>query len=373
MSIVDIIGRLNRYWFSLAGLLFFVGCSETACGLRPVYPGKDWLMRIPEDAWLDSAKLKALSEYAGGSGCVVRYGYMVYTWGDISRRQDVASAAKPVYTHFLLKAVEDNKISGLDERINKWEPRLNDINKGFSHKDHEITWRHLANQTACYGLSEPPGTAFAYNDWQMAIFWDTLFQKVYGAGYEDVDADVLYPELTDQIGCQDNPTFMAFGTANRPGRLAISPRDFARFGLLYLHRGKWKDRRLIGRELVVMVVTSPLPNSVPRTAGKAAEMIAGQRSLGSTNIPDNQCDHAGSYSCLWWVNGVGRDGKRRWPDAPVGTYGCFGHDGMRAMVVLPSLDLIVSWNDARIQGTQMENEALKILKNSVVRIDSRTK
>lgn len=330
-----------------------------------VYPGKDWETRKPEQVGLDVGKLKELSEYAGGFGCVVRHGYMVYTWGDAGKRQDVASAAKPFYAHFLFKAVEDGKIVSLDEHVNKWEPRLNEINKDLGYKDRDIRWRHLANQISCYGLTEAPGTAFDYNDWQMALFWDTLFQKVYKAGFETVDAEVLHPILTDALQCQDNPTFMAFGVKDRPGRLAISPRDFARFGLLYLREGKWKDKQLISREHAMMVVASPLPNSIPRTAGKEAEMIPQQRSIGSKIIPDNQCDHIGSYSWLWWTNGIGRDGTRHWPDVPVDTYGCFGHGGLRAMVVIPSLDLIISWNDTKIRGAERENETLKQLVNAV--------
>ena len=54
----------------------------------------------------------------------------------------------------------------------------------------------------------------------------------------------LHPLLTDLIGCEDNPTFMAFGEQDRPGRLGISPRDFARFGLLYLRGGMWNGKQL---------------------------------------------------------------------------------------------------------------------------------
>jgi len=292
---------------------------------------------------------------------VVRHGYMVYTWGDVSRRADVASACKPVYTHFLLKALEDEKIPSLDEKASSWEPRLNDINKQLGHKDREITWRHMANQVSCYGLVEKPGTAYAYNDWQMALFWDTLFLKVYGATYKNVDEKVLHPEFIDVLGCQDKPTLMAFGTRDRPGRVGISVRDFARFGLLYLHKGNWKGKQLISQEHATMAVTSPLPNSIPRAGNKAAEMIPGQRTIGSRLIPDNQTDHFGSYSWLWWTNGVDRDGKRHWPDAPPDTFGGFGHGGIRAMIPIRSLDLIVSWNATRVRGREMENQALKLL------------
>jgi hypothetical protein len=162
---------------------------------------------------------------------------------------------------------------------------------------------------------------------------------------------------------------MAFGTGNRPGRLAISPRDFARFGLLYLRKGKWKDKQLISTEYLTMAVSSPLPNSIPRTKGVSADMISGQRSIGGGN---NQCDHNGSYSFAWWINGIGRDGKRNWPDVPADVYGCFGHGDIRAMVVMPGLDLIVCWNDTKIEGNKMVNHALKLLVDSVMESDPRT-
>lgn len=329
--------------------------------VEPVYPGERWLRKRPEEAGLDRDGLAEFRDYVGGRGCVVRYGYLVYGWGDFTRRGDVASAAKPVYAHFLFKALELGKISSLDERVVRYEPRLAELNPDLGHKDREITWRHLITQTSCYGVTERPGTAFDYNDWAMALFLDLLFLKVYGATYEDVDEKVLHPLLTDPLGCEDDPTFMAFGTEDRPGRLAISPRDFARFGLLYLRKGSWRGKRLISERYAVMAVTSPLPNSIPRTKARPAQMLPGQRSIGSRRIPDDQTDHFGSYSFLWWVNGVDREGRRHWPDAPKDTFAALGHNGMRSMIVIPSLELIVSWNDSKVNGREMINEALKLL------------
>ena len=110
-----------------------------------------------------------------------------------------------------------------------------------------------------------------------------------------------------------------------------------------------------------MLVTEPLPNAVPRSAGHAAQMLPGQRSIGSQRIPDNQTDHMCSYSWLWWTNGVDREGKRHWPAAPADVFGCFGHGGRRAMAVFPGLDLIVSWNDTSIEGPEAENHAFELL------------
>ena len=326
-----------------------------------VWPGKTWPRREPAEVGLDAAKLKAFRDCAGGRGCVVRHGRLVYTWGDAAKRGDVASAAKVFYSHFLFKAVELGKLPGVDAKAVTYEPRLARINAGLGHKDREITFRHFANQVSCYGLAEKPGEAYAYNDWQMALFWDVLFLKVYGSTYATVDKEVFGRLLTGPLGCEDRPTMLAFGAKNRAGRVAVSPRDFCRFGLLYLRGGRWRGKRLLAEKYTKMAAGEPLPNTIPRAGSKAAEMIPHQRSIGSERIPDNQTDHMGSYSWLWWTNGVDREGKRHWPDAPKDTFGAFGHGGIRAMVILPGLDLIVSWNDSKTRGRERENKALKLL------------
>jgi CubicO group peptidase (beta-lactamase class C family) len=296
---------------------------------------------------------------------VVRQGKLVYTWGDATKPGDVASAVKPFFAHFLLRALADKRIPALDEKVVRWEPRLTDLNASLGHKDREITWRHMANQVSCYGLAERPGTAFCYNDWQMALFADLLFRRVYQVDWPDVDAKILHPLLTNPLGCEDRPTLVAFGTGIRAGRLAISPRDFARFGQLYLQHGRWNGTSLLREDLARMAVTSPLPASLPRAGNLAAEMLPSQRTLGSQKIPDNQTDHFGSYSWLWWINGIQRDGERHWPDAPTNTFAALGHGGKRGMAVMPSLALIASWNDSRIDSPEKENEAFRLLTAAV--------
>jgi CubicO group peptidase (beta-lactamase class C family) len=332
-----------------------------------VYPGVAWETRSPEQVGLDPGKLDEMSAYIGGRGCVTRHGYMAYAWGDAAQRADVASASKPVNAHLLFKAVEEGRIPSLDQRVSAWEPRLNDLNAALGYPDRAITWRHVANQVSCYGLVEAPGMAYAYNDWQMALLCDTLYTQVYGASWETVDEQVLHPDLTDLLGCEDDPTLLAFGLEDRPGRLGISPRDFCRFGLLYLRKGNWQGKQLLSERYATMAVSNPLPASLPRAGLEAAEMIAGQRSHGSRRIPDNQTEHWGSYSWLWWINGLDVEGQRMWPDAPPDSYGAFGHGGPRAMVVIPSLDLVISYNDAQaldhwVNGRDNPtNTALKLL------------
>lgn len=357
--------RQTPFIFSL-----IVFINSLACNAEEVFPGKHWETVAPEKVGLIRELLEKFSRFVGGRGCVVRDGRIVYVWGDHRRRGDVASACKPFYSHFLWKAIELEKIKSPDEKVIRWEPRLKTLNEKLGFKDRDIRWRDLANQTSCYGLRERPGTAFAYNDWQMALFWDTLFTKVYSSSFQAVDREVFHPLLTDPIQCEDSPTMMAFGTQDRPGRVSISPRDFARFGLLYLRKGRWKNRQLIKREFAVRAVTSPLPPDLPRAGKLEAGMIEGQRTIGSDVRPDNQTEHFGSYSWLWWINGTDKKGTRMFPDAPVDLFGAFGHGGRRAMWVMPQYGLIVSYNDSRlstwVNGRENPtNQAMKLLIDSI--------
>ncbi len=312
-----------------------------------VVPGGTWETRTPAEVGLRTVDLDGLRSTLGGRGAVVRHGYLVYTWGDVHARGDVASAAKPLYAHFLFDAVEQGKLVSVDGRASqRGATCLSTLNPSLGYKDRGITFRHMANQVSCYGVTEEPGRAFNYNDWQIALFWDALFLKVWNTTYAGVDADVLGPHLSSILHFHDAPTFMAFGTGERQGRLAISPEDFCRFGLLYLRRGDWGGTRILSEELALTAVTRPVPEILPRTEAMEAEMCPGQRTLGSTSVPDDQGDQVGGYGWGWWMNGRMPGGSRRWPSAEGNVYAALGHEERRGMAVLPCLDLVISWNDA---------------------------
>jgi len=113
-----------------------------------------------------------------------------------------------------------------------------------------------------------------------------------------------------------------------------------------------------------MAVTSPLPTSLPESTEELAEMIPGQRTHGRVARRQKQGPHSGSYSWLWWTNGIDRSGRRHFPDAPADLYGAFGKHG-NAMVVIPSLDLVVSWSSREMESVTARNEAFKRLVQSV--------
>jgi CubicO group peptidase (beta-lactamase class C family) len=348
-------------------------CPDTSTGDSPrgtakglVYPEVAWAKRRPEELGLSADKLEAVARLVGGRGCVVRHGYLVHTWGAPGKSGDIASAVKPVISTLLFLAVQQGKLAGVDAKVVDFEPRLRDLNRG---KDRDITWRHLASQTSGYGLTDAPGAAYAYNDFALALYYDTLMRKV----YRQPGTRVLKEQLGDALGFQDRYTFDAFGANDRPGRLAISVRDLARFGLLYLRGGKWKDRQILRPEFVRAALHNPVSATTPVTQGKNADMLANQRSLGGgKNITRVG---PGYYSFNWWLNRTDRSGKRLHVDAPPDAFAAMGHGGERALWVIPSLDLVVAWNDGKIDdhdaspgnpGTRC-NQVARLLREAVRR------
>jgi hypothetical protein len=366
----------KRFWKSLyivvgfAFILSSISLDIAGAQSQPVFPGETWDVKTPEEVGLDSEKLSQMESYLEGWGALIRHGYLVYSWGEISSRVDIASAAKPFYSHFLFNAIEKGQLSGYGEKVSLFEPCLNSINATLGYKDQEITFGQMANQISAYGVAEEPGTAYNYNDFQMALFWDTLFTKVYGASYETVDDAVFDAYLNDILQMEDDPTMLAFGLKNKPGRVAISVRDHARFGLLYLRKGNWNGFQVIGQNYVELATTNPVANTIPRTDAIESEMCPGQRSIGSSIIPDDHNDHKGSYSWLWWVNGVDQFGNRMWPDGPFDAFAALGHENRRGLAVIPSLDIVLAWNETTLDQKPQEphplNEALKLIKESVL-------
>ncbi|MBI4660111.1 MAG: hypothetical protein HY735_14825 [Verrucomicrobia bacterium] len=134
-------------------LLFVIDCQAvqppghaTDQTAAVVWPAPEWTAASPEIQGMSTSKLDAFRDFVGGRGCVVRDGFMVYTWGDRAIRTMVYSACKPWISHFVFKAVEEGRIPSLDQKVSVWEPRLNGINAALGYKDRDITWRHMANQ-----------------------------------------------------------------------------------------------------------------------------------------------------------------------------------------------------------------------------------
>lgn len=361
-----------RTWLFLIGILWplLVMSDCSSLSRKVTFPGKLWETASPEKSGFDKDRLGVFSNWVGGAGFLTRYGRQVHAWGLYTERADIASAFKPVLSHLVYAAVEEGLIDSLDSPVGEhlWELRY--TNESLGYKDRGITWRHLLTQTSGYGVSEEPGTAFNYCDYSTALLADALFIHVFNSSYAQVDSEILRPLLADPINCEDEPTF-AGDKWTHPGRLRISVRDLARFGLLYLYGGKFGDEKILDQEIVRMAVSSPLPITMPKTAQEEAETVPNQRTIGGGT---NMEDHLGAFSYMWWVNLENQDGKRLFPSAPPDTYASLGHGGRHVLVIIPSLDIVASWavalNHSRSRnfssdGRWAVNEALGLLLDAV--------
>jgi CubicO group peptidase (beta-lactamase class C family) len=359
--------RITRREFaaSSSAAAIALGVTDARAETRLEFPGKTWTRAEPLAVGLDEARLNALRDLVGGRGCVVRRGFLVYGWGELSQATDVASAVKPLISTLLFIAIQEGKLKSVDDRVSEFEPALAKLNGG---KDAAITWRHLASQTSGYGLAEQPGAAYSYNDFALALYFDVLTQRVFR---EPID-DILKSRIAEPLGFEDRCTFRAINRPDRAGRLAASVRDMARFGYMYQWSGQWSRAPIITREHHKLAISSPIAADTPLTAGKDAEMLPDQRSLGgSKNITPAG---PGYYSFNWWLNRLDKHGRRLYRDLPEDAYFAVGHGGKRAVWIVPSLSLVVSWNDAVLDDHDDSpgdantkcNRAAKLLREAVV-------
>ena len=98
--------------------------------------------------------------------------------------------------------------------------------------------------------SHPPGTFWYYNNWD----FNTL-GTIYEHATRHSIFDAFATEIAGPIGMQDyRPADGAYVTGAASVYPAypfdMSARDLARFALLYLHNGAWRDRQVVPAEWV---------------------------------------------------------------------------------------------------------------------------
>ena len=339
--------------------LALIGSSGPIPAAEIVFPDAEWQRRPPADLGLDGPTLDRLAEALGGRGCVIRDGYVVKTWGDQARKGDWYSSVKPLLSTLLFFAVHEGKVPGVDTPIRDygWDLRP---------KDRAMTFRHLADMTGGYARPEPPGAAWAYNDFAIQLYQKTLFDRVFRADPDEVVCD---PDRLGPLRFRDGLAF----TGRR--RLRASVRDFARIAWFWANRGRWGDRQLLPRRYFDEYMRPDVPGDLPHTAEAETDDYLGIGSFGGGS------DHftgfgAGIYGFNWWFNATGRlhPEVRTWPDAPAETIMSLGHGG-NCSVLMPGLRLVLvsaegDWGELRAgdAGSKM-NRRLELLIESV-RLDA---
>ena len=263
------------------------------------------------------------------NGLVIRNGYIVWEHGDTRRVDMTFSATKSYVSTTVGLAVDRGIIRNVQDPMRQY------IKDGAFDSPHNstITWHHMLQQTnewegTLFGKTDKadrrlgrdralqkPGTLYEYNDVRVNRTALSSLQV-----WKRPLPEVLKELVMDPIGASstwewhgysnsdvviDGRTMKSVGGGGHwGGGLWINTRDHARFGLLFLRKGQWGDRRIISEKWVQMALTPGSVNPV--------------------------------YGYMWWLN----TNQKLWPSAPVDSFAALGGNH-NAVWVSPQHDLVV--------------------------------
>jgi CubicO group peptidase (beta-lactamase class C family) len=345
-------------------------------------PSGTWETKPPSELGLDAAKLKLAVEYAQANGSkwdyekdqfrtfgsvlgplpkqraatngiILRHGYVAAEFGDTKSNDPVYSVAKSFLSTVCSLAVAQ----GLIKNVN--DPVANYIHDGGYDSPHnaKITWKnHLQQESEWEGSMwgknadfvgeeqfgngqrkpraiEAPGAYYEYNDVRINRFSLSLL-RLFGKSLPDV----LKSNIMDPIGASQDWRWVPYNNSNVEingktigsvsggtrwgGGLWINSEDLARFGLLILNHGKWRDRQLVAAKWLDDAVTP------------------------SAHGPD--------YGYLWWLNTK----QKQWPSGPASSFAAIGN-GSNTIWIDPQHDIVFVWHWH--QGQAMDGAIQRIV------------
>jgi len=243
------------------------------------------------------------------AGIILKNGYIVAQWGDVKRVDMTFSVTKSYLSTVAGLTIDNHLIKNIDDRVIEyiWDGKFD------GEHNSKITWRHLLTQSSdwsgclfdvCDWADRPPrqgtiddwknrkllepGTTFEYNDVRVNLLAYSLLQV-----WRKPLPVILREKIMDPIGASTTWRWHGYdnsfvnvdgmmiesvsGGGHFGGGLFINTLDQARFGLLFLRKGKWKNKQLISEQWVNAV-------NKPSAANR-------------------------SYGLMWWTNEEARLGN----------------------------------------------------------------
>ncbi len=260
----------------------------------------------------------------GPAGMIMKNGYVLASWGDTKRVDMTFSVTKSFLSTVAGLAEDEGLIADTKDKVGDY------IWDGTFDGEHnsKITWEHLLQQN-----SDWSGELWGGKDWadrppREGGLDDWKFRKLNEPGtvmeYNDVRVNVLAYSLThvwrqpvpmilkekvmDPIGATTTWRWFGYdhawtevdgiqmksvtGGGHSGAGLFISTEDMARFGMLFLNNGQWKDQRLISEGWIKKATAPSVPNV--------------------------------NYGYMWWLN---QNGPRYWDDVPEHVFYAAGFGG----------------------------------------------
>ena len=235
------------------------------------------------------------------AGIILKNGYIIAQWGDV-KRVDMTFSVSKSFLSTVAGLASDDHLINLDDRVNEyvWDGKFDGPHNS------KITWRHLLTQSSdwsgclfdvCDWADRPPrqgtiddwknrkllepGSNYEYNDIRVNLLAYSLLEVI-----RKPLPVVLRERIMDPIGASTTWRWYGYdnsfvnidgqmiesvsGGGHFGGGIFINTLDQARFGLLFLRKGKWKNKQLISEQWVNSV-------SQPSAANK-------------------------NYGLMWWTN-----------------------------------------------------------------------
>lgn len=320
--------------FSVLILLLAGPSGESApprIASRIDFPGRSWThVSSPESAGWSREKLAAARQYANSihssAVMIVQGGEVVDQWGDIDKkistysvRKSLLSALYGIYSADgaidVNQTLEQAGIDDSPDPLTKEErqARIVDLLRARSGVYHPVDFEtDFMKKNRPVRGSHAPGTFWYYNNWDFNAL-GTIFEKKTGSKI----GDAFYQRIAQPIGMQDfqpSDVYYLGGPVSVHSAYAfeITARDLARFGLLYLHHGRWNEKQIV-------------PEAWVEKSTHASEMVK----AGGVDV--------GGYEYLWWVE----YGGVHFPEVSIpGMFSARGAGG-HYLLVIPSLDLVI--------------------------------
>jgi CubicO group peptidase (beta-lactamase class C family) len=321
--------------------LIMAGAVMVACTTAPppvdepdVFPREVWELasNVEELGWSRSGigSLETRVKSVGSAAfMIVTRGRIVATWGDTARTFWSHSIRKSFLSALVGQAVAQSKIDtsrtlgdlGIDEKaapltLDERRARVLDLLQARSGVYLPAAAEIDAMRDARPKRgSHPPGTFWYYNNWDFNVL-GTIFRQATGEDlFQAFDRRIAQPIGMQDYRPEDGEYALEAPSQHAAFGFRISARDLARFGLLYLHRGRWAERQLIPQAWVDASVTS-------------YSATGNQGSLATKS----------GYGYMWWiqVNAQAHPEFR----LPNGSFTASGNGGQR-LTVIPQLDTIV--------------------------------
>ena len=292
------------------------------------YPGKNWEHALSVEAlgW-SSKKLKAAREYSeliGSSAVMIIVdGLVLDQWGQTTRRFRCHSIRKSFLSALYGIHVKEGRIDllktlqtlGIDDTYPSLTPlekeaTIEDLLKARSGVYHPALYETAVMATLRPERgSHPPGAFWYYNNWDFNALGTIFEQETKTRIFEEFRRRVADPLQMQDFRLEDGSYFQGPQSIHPAYPFRMSARDMARFGLLFLRAGKWREGQLIPKQWV----------------------IKGTRSYSGAGDD-------GGYGYMWWVAVKGKHFPLvHLKDGAFSARGAGGH----FLLVVPDDDLVI--------------------------------